>query len=99
MRNTLLDGDLKTVVVGVLVGANDEYVAIGRIRRRESELCVQRAAIVDGCAGIRITAGLCFIGAGRAIGALRCDVEDGTIDVVVDRILTVESTDVVDADR
>lgn len=58
VRNALFDCDLKAVVVGVLIGADDEHVAIGRSCRRKSELRVQWAAIVDRSTRIGIGAGL-----------------------------------------
>ena len=41
-REALLQRDLKAVVVGVLVGANDEHVAIERARRRRTDSGVGR---------------------------------------------------------
>ncbi len=70
MGDALFQRDLKSVVVGVLVGANDEDVAVDRVRRRRAELGVQRPAIVHCGTGVGVAAGLGQIGAACTTGTV-----------------------------
>ncbi len=64
VSDALFHRNLKSMVVGVLVRANDVHLAIERVGRRGAELGVERPAIVDGRGGIVIATGFSQIGAG-----------------------------------
>src|SRR5579872_6552164 len=85
MRDALRYGDLQAVVVRSLVRAEQVDVRVNRRSGGQSELRVQRTAVVHRAAGVGVAAGLGEVRAGRARGAGGGDIELRSVQVVIDR--------------